>query len=251
MAAITSRRSFLAALAALPAIAAARAQSYSGGLPIRAVAFDALVLFDLSHVGRLAEELFPGTGANLFREWRKRQFEYAWLRTITRNYVDFWQITKDSLIAAGQETVGGLQPEHRKMLLDAYLDLRPWPDVSESLSALNESGLRLAILSNFTEWMLRRSELSSFFEHVLSTELSRTYKPDAAAYQLAVDAFGVSRPAILFAAFASWDAAGAKAFGFPTIWVNRSHAQWDPLGEPADHSTDNLAGLIAFVREPG
>src|SRR5215468_10019835 len=100
MAALVSRRSFLAALAALPAIgAAARAQSYPDAQPIRAVAFDAFVLFDVSHVGRLAEELFPETGANLFREWRRRQFEYVWLRTITRNYVDFWQITKDSLMA--------------------------------------------------------------------------------------------------------------------------------------------------------
>ena len=248
MAATMSRRSFLAAAAALPAVGV-RGQLYSGTQPIRAIAFDALVLFNLSHVARLAEELLPGTGANLIREWRRRQFEYTWLRTITGSYVDFWQITNDSLIVAGEETKGGLQPKYRKMLLDAYLDLRPWPDVIDSLSALNKSGLRLAILSNFTGWMLRMTELSPLFECILSTELSRTYKPDAAAYQLAIDAFGLSRPSILFVASAAWDAAGAKTFGFPTIWLNRSRASWDRLGEPAGQSTDNLAGVVASIRD--
>ena len=245
-----NRRNFLAvAAAALPTVAAARGRPDVGRPPIRAIAFDALVLFDLSHVGRLAEELFPGAGQNLFREWRRRQFEYAWLRTITRTYADFWQITKESLIVAAEEAKLGFETSHRKMLLDAYLDLRPWPDVVESISALSKAGLRLAILSNFTEWMLRQSDLASLFEDVLSTELARTYKPDAAAYRLAVDALGLDRRAILFAAFASWDAAGAKTFGFPTVWVDRSRAPWDPLGESPDFSTDNLAGLIDYVRE--
>jgi len=243
---ILNRRNFLAA--ALSTTTGARGTFNAGAQPISAIAFDALVLFDVSHVGRLAEELLPGTGENLFREWRRRQFEYTWLRTITRSYEDFWQITNDSLTVAAEEIKVGLQPTHRRMLLDAYLDLRPWPDVVESISTLKKAGLRLAILSNFTEWMLRRAELVSLFEPVLSTERARTYKPDAAAYRLAVDALGLSRPSILFAAFASWDAAGARTFGFPTVWVNRSRAPWDQLGEAPDYSTDSLAGLIAYVR---
>ena len=113
---------------------------------------------------------------------------------------------------------------------------------------LRDSGLRLVILSNFTERMLRRSEVTSLFERVLSTELARTYKPQPAAYQLAVDALSLSGPEILFAAFASWDAAGAKAFGLPTVWVNRSGGAWDPLGEAPDHFTESLAGLMTYVR---
>jgi 2-haloacid dehalogenase len=37
---------------------------------------------------------------------------------------------------------------------------------------------------------------------------------------MAVDAQKLRRDEIVFGAFAGWDAAGAKAFGYPTFWVN-------------------------------
>ena len=50
----------------------------------------------------------------------------------------------------------------------------------------------------------------------LGTDEARTFKPDPRAYQLGVDALKVKREEILFVAFAGWDAAGAKLFGYPT-----------------------------------
>ena len=55
------------------------------------------------------------------------------------------------------------------------------------------------------------------FEQVLSSDRAKTYKPDPRAYQLGVDALQVKREEILFVAFAGWDAAGAKLFGYPTF----------------------------------
>src|SRR5215831_12360815 len=99
----------------------------------------------------------------------------------------------------------------------AYLDLKAWPDVSSALSALQGSGMRLAFLSNMTTKMLdagiKNAGLDGVFEHVLSTDQIRAYKPDARTYQMAIDAFKLPCEAILFAAFAVWDAAGAKWFG--------------------------------------
>lgn len=127
MAANISRRNFLAAGVGLPAVAADPGLCNPRRQPFRAVAFDALVLFDLRHVGRLAEQLFPGTGTELFREWRTRQFEYAWLRTITGHYVDFWQITSDALITAAEAMKLRLPASDLNSLLSAYLDLRHGP----------------------------------------------------------------------------------------------------------------------------
>jgi len=45
--------------------------------------------FDPRPVFALAEELFPGEGAELSNAWRTRQFEYAWLRTLTAVFA--WQ----------------------------------------------------------------------------------------------------------------------------------------------------------------
>ncbi len=62
---------------------------------------------------------------------------------------------------------------------------------------------------------IRSAGLDGMFERVLSTDEARTFKPDPRAYQLGVDALKVKREEILFVAFAGWDAAGAKLFGYP------------------------------------
>jgi 2-haloacid dehalogenase len=52
---------------------------------------------------------------------------------------------------------------------------------------------------------------------------------------------------ILFAAFGGWDAAGAKAFGYPTVWVNRSNQPAEELGVRPDHVSSDLSGLVELV----
>jgi 2-haloacid dehalogenase len=47
---------------------------------------------------------------------------------------------------------------------------------------------------------------------------------------MAVDAQKLRRDEIVFGAFAGWDAAGAKAFGYPTFWVNRMKQPVKELG---------------------
>jgi 2-haloacid dehalogenase len=49
---------------------------------IKAIAFDAFPIFDPRPVFALAEQLFPGKGADLSNAWRTRQFEYQWLRAL-------------------------------------------------------------------------------------------------------------------------------------------------------------------------
>jgi 2-haloacid dehalogenase len=111
--------------------------------------------------------------------------------------------------------------------------------------------VRVGILSNFSPTMLtaanRGSKLETSFEQVLSTDRARTYKPDPRAYQLGVDAFHLPRERIAFAAFAGWDAAGARRFGYHTFWVNRAKAPAEELGASPDASGTSLAELVAFI----
>ena len=57
--------------------------------PVRAILFDAFPVFDPRPVAALAEAEFPGHRADLAALWRRRQFEYNWLRAIARDSVDF------------------------------------------------------------------------------------------------------------------------------------------------------------------
>jgi 2-haloacid dehalogenase len=219
---------------------------------IKAVAFDAFPIFDPRPVFALAENLFPGRGAEISSAWRTRQFEYTWLRALSRRYADFWQVTEDALNFAAKTLKLDLSAEKRQRLMAAYLELGTWPDVVPALKALKEAGIRLAFLSNFTPKMLgaaiQHSGLNDLFEFVLSTDAVQTYKPDPRAYQLGVDAFHLKREEILFAAFAGWDAAGAKSFGYPTFWVNRTKAPAEELGVSPDGMGETLTDLVNCIK---
>jgi 2-haloacid dehalogenase len=221
---------------------------------IKVIAFDAFPVFDPRPIFKLAGQLFPGQGADLSNAWRTRQFEYTWLRSLSRNYADFWQVTEDALVFSSKMLKLDLDVQKRTQLMQAYLELKPWPEAAGALAALKKSGFRLAFLSNFTPKMLhaaiQNSNLSGVFEHVISTDEAKIYKPAPAAYQLALDTFRVSREEILFVPFAGWDAAGAKWFGFETFWVNRLDLPVEELGVVPDAAGTSLNDLVNYLK-PG
>lgn len=249
------RRKFLQQLAAATLMTSALSLALPAGAAspkVKAIAFDAFPIFDPRPIAGVAETLFPGNGAQLGNAWRTRQFQYQWLRVLSGHYADFWQTTEDALVFAARSLRLELTPDKREQLMRAYLLLDAWPDVLPTLRALRQSGLRLALLSNWTASMLdtgiRNAGLEGIFEHVLSTDRIASHKPDPRAYQMGLDAFGLEREEVLFAAFAGWDVAGAKWFGYPTFWVNRLDFPAEELGVAADAAGRDLADLLTFIR---
>lgn len=244
-----NRRKFLAA--AVASAAASAIPAWSATRSIKAVAFDGLALFDPRPIFALAEQFFPGKGASLVATWRGRQFDYTWLRTIIGSYVDFLQVTDEALAFAAQAEKISITTEQRQRLLAGFMNMQAWPDVVPILKSLKKRGLGLAPLTDFTVPMLeagiRNSDLGGVFDHLLSTDLVKAYKPDPRSYQMGVDAFGLHREEIAFVAFGGWDAAGAKTFGYPTIWVNRLGVPTEHLGVGPDTIASNFEALPGFV----
>jgi 2-haloacid dehalogenase len=218
---------------------------------IKAIAFDAFPIFDPRPVFALAERLFPGKGSEFSNEWRSRQFEYTWLRVAAQRYADFWQVTREALEFAAAKLNLDAGRQQLDQLMNAYLELKPWPDVEPALMSLKNSGFRLAFLSNFTPYMLDANiagaGLAGLFDHVLSTDLAKTYKPDPRAYQLGTHALKLKPQEVLFVAFAGWDAAGAKLFGYPVFWVNRQRLPAERLGVNPDCTGNSLTQLVRFL----
>ena len=245
------RRQFLklaAGGAAARYVPQSRAASMPARGPIRAIAFDGFPIFDPRPVFALGERLFPGRGTELANAWRMRQFEYQWLRALAGRYADFRQATEEALVFAAKQLRLDLTAARREALMAGYSKLSAWPEVPQALRALHGAGLRLALLSNMTAEMLTagiaNAGLDGLFEHVITTDDIRSYKPDPRAYTQGTDAFGLDRSEILFAAFAGWDAFGAKSFGYPTFWVNRLGVPEEALGYPADASGPDLFALL-------
>jgi 2-haloacid dehalogenase len=255
---ILSRRKFmvLAGAAAVTDFVVSTPSALPVTIPkIKAIAFDGLTIFDPRPVYALAEGLFPEKGGELSNVWRTRQFEYTWLRTLTGHYTDFWHVTEDALVYAAKLVKVELTVEKRNQLMKAFLNISAWPDALPTLKWLKSAGIKLALLSNFTPAMLdaavRSSGLQGIFEPHLSTDKVKAYKPDPRAYQMGIDAFGVKREEIGFAAFGGWDAAGAKAFGYPTFWVNRMNLPLEELAFAPDAIGATLRDLVSFVGRVG
>jgi 2-haloacid dehalogenase len=249
-----TRRHLVAGLAAAGALsgatvsAPARARSHGR---FRAIVFDGFPIIDPRPVALLAERLFPGNGAELSNGWRARQFEYCWLRTLANRYADFRQVTQEALVFAAKSLRLELSTSARDQLVHAYLELSAWPDVLPALQSLKAAGVRMTFLSNLTAEMLdaaiQNSKLNDFFEAPLTTDRVRAFKPDPRAYEMALTAFDCPREEIAFVASAGWDVAGAKWFGYPTFWVNRTQLPGEELGIGADAQGPGMADLVPFV----
>jgi 2-haloacid dehalogenase len=217
----------------------------------KAVALDAFAILDPRPIAGRAEEVFPRKGTLLVDLWRTRQFEYTWLRTISRSYVDFLQVTDEALVYAAQALALDLSTGKRQRLLQCFWEFKPWPDSLAALQRLKTAGMRLTFLSNFTGKMLssavKNGGLQGLFEPHLSTDLVRAFKPDPRSYRMAEEKMRLRRDEIVFAAFAGWDAAGAKAFGFPTFWVNRMQQPVEELGFKPDATGRDLNDLVRFA----
>jgi 2-haloacid dehalogenase len=246
-----NRRTLLA-LAATGPFVSSGSRAAAGGRAIKAIALDAFTVFDPRPIAARAEELFPGRGTEFSAIWRARQFEYTWLRTLTGSYADFWSVTEDALAYAAKAMKLELGEKRRERLMRGFSELRAWPDARAALTGLRDAGVRLVFLSNFTEKMLHTavtgSGMQSLFEPHLSVDRVRAFKPDARTYRMALDSLKLGPEEIVFAAFAGWDAAGARAFGLPTFWVNRMNAPLEELGSEPDGIGTNLYDLARFVQ---
>ena len=245
----------------MSAITTHASSSGSSGLP-QAVIFDAYgTLFDVHSVIAAAEQLFPGNGSALSQLWRQKQIEYTQLRTLADpsggRYVPFWNITIDALrhAAARLGLTHALTSAAEKRLMDEYACLSAFPDALPALDALREHfGLPLAILSNGNPPMLdiavKSAGMTGLFDHVLSVDAVRAYKPDARAYELGTHAFGIARAAareIVFVSSNGWDVAGAAWFGYTTFWLNRAALPVENLGVIPHREGRHMSELVAFI----
>ena len=82
--------------------------------------------------------------------------------------------------------------------MEAFLHLEPYPDVLHALKVLKSRELKLAFLSNRTERMLtsniQHARLDGYFDHIISIDQAKSFKPAPSSYQLGIDVLGYQLP---------------------------------------------------------
>lgn len=208
--------------------------------------FDAYgTLFDVhSAVARHAGDL--GAQAESLSElWRTKQLEYSWVHGLMGRYVSFWDLTERALdFALAQHPE--IDQAFRETLLDAYRDLDAYDEVPGVLDRFRERGIETALFSNGNAAMLERAVasagLGARLDAVLSVDPVRTFKTAPAAYRMVLDHLGTARDDVLFFSSNRWDIAGATAFSFDAVWVNRK-------GQPDEYPDQPPRAVVKSLDE--
>ena len=191
----------------------------------KAVVFDAYgTLFDVhSAVGRHMAQVGPDA-ARFSEIWRTKQLEYSWVLSLAGRYEPFWTLTERALDYA-LARFPSIDRSLRPQLLEAYRTLDAYPEVQATLRAVRARGLRTGILSNGDPGMLNAAVdsagLAGDLDAVLSVDAARVFKTSPHTYALVLQAFSVNADEVVFVSSNRWDIAGAAAFGFTPVWVNR------------------------------
>jgi 2-haloacid dehalogenase len=218
---------------------------------IHACVFDAYgTLFDYGSAAARCADLLGDNFAKLNALWREKQLQYTWLRASQNRHADFWQVTGDALDFT-MDSLGITNAGLRAKLMNLYLTLEPFPEVSDMLARLKKARFATAILSNGSPDMLRAvveaAKLGPLLDAVLSVEDVGVFKPHPYVYGLAVNRLDISAAHIAFVSANGWDAHAASAFGMRAIWCNRYGQKRERLPGAPDRVVASLADLPALV----
>jgi 2-haloacid dehalogenase len=190
-----------------------------------------------------------GPDADRFSElWRLKQIEYTWTHTLAGRYVEFWTLTQRALDYCF-ERFPSVDRKLRDDLLDAYLKLDAFPDALKVLRELKARGERTAILTNGSPAMVgaavEAAGLKAELDAVLSVDTVKMFKPRPEVYALVTAQFHCNSADVLFVSSNRWDAFGATAFGFRTVWINRAKAPDEYPDFPPAAVVSDLTGLLS------
>lgn len=222
-------------------------------MPVTTCVFDAYgTLFDVAAAARRVatepgREAFAAQWPKIAEHWRLKQLQYSWLRAITGDYKQFWEVTEDgldwALEAVGLHGDAGL----RDRLLQLYWELEAYPEVPAMLRTLKNAGLKTAILSNGSPAMLgaaiHSAGIGEMLDASLSVEAVRVFKPADVVYDMVGNHFGCRKDEVLFVSSNGWDAGAAAGYGFRTAWVNRAGEPVDRLPATPDHVLSDLTSI--------
>lgn len=200
---------------------------------------------------QLEHYLDPYVGDNaagFAQKWRATQLEYAFRRSMMREYANFDVCTEDALEHTRRAFDVRLGKQDMSELLQRYRELEPYPDVLEGLRALRNQGHTVVAFSNGTPDSLRsllsHSGILRHLDNIVSVDDVRTYKPDPAVYRHLVSRVGRPLSKTWLVSSNYWDVVGAKAAGLQAAWVQRSPANVpDPWGMEPDLVISNLSEL--------
>jgi 2-haloacid dehalogenase len=224
---------------------------------IKAFAFDVFgTLVDAASISKV----FPEIGVKLndpklFAElWHSKQIEYSLIMNATGSrFEPFSQLSFKALRFTAKIYHLQLNVEQASKVNEAKLSLDPFPDSKRALEELKskDKDTIIAVLSNGEttkiDKLLFNAGLRQYFDHIISAEDVKKYKPYPEPYSLASRRLGISISDICLVSSNLWDIAGGHAAGMQTCWINRG--EQIKASEELDVKPDYIFDTIQKIKE--
>lgn len=217
----------------------------------RTIVFDVNeTLLDLAPIERLFVEWF--CDGRIMREWFAQLVLYSQSLTLADRYADFGEIAVAVLDMVARLHQQTLPRGAASALKSAIGRLPAHEDVAPALSRMRDAGLRLVTLTNSgaeaQRSQLDHAGIAHLFDAQFSVERIRAFKPALSTYASVATALDVAPSELMLVACHSWDIIGARAAGFETGFVARTHnAQLDLAGTQATYAALSLRDLASRI----
>lgn len=183
-------------------------------------------------------------------------FWEAWeeenIRAYSGPYRSYRTICRDSLRQTFDRFGLRGDPDLIGHYFDAFRDFSLYPDVTATLTALRERGIRLAVVSNIDDDLLASTPLPDVFDLVCTAQGARGYKPDGTLFRHLIAQAGVPKESILHSGQSQFtDMVGAKPLGLAVVWINRRTVALHPSVPKPDLILPDIASLLPLVQAGG
>jgi 2-haloacid dehalogenase len=140
----------------------------------------------------------------------------------------------------------------RDLLAWSLPSWKPFPDTVGVLRAL-KGRYRLAVVSNIDDDLFAATarHLGVDFDHVVTAEQVRSYKPRPPIFQEAIRRLSVAPGVIAHVAEGASEISPARRLGCATVWVRRHGRSARLLTEAPDLEVPDLRFLLAWMRING
>jgi 2-haloacid dehalogenase len=151
-----------------------------------------------------------------------------------------------------QSVAKGLQVRSDPALELAFVDSVPaWPVFEETNPCLSRLArrYRLAIISNIDDHLILQTikQFDVPFDVIVTSEQAKSYKPDRAIFDRAINLIGKPANSIIHIAEGRCEAAPARALGIRSIWVKRSLRSDDGSNAQPDAVVSNLTQILEAI----
>jgi 2-haloacid dehalogenase len=182
-------------------------------------------------------------GEAFFHEFHDLRF-----KGILDPYRPYSEVLRLSLEKAMRRFNLEYKDEYGTAIVEAVPTFEPYPDVPPALERIRRS-CRIAIISNAEDRLIAGNveKIGVPFDHVITAEQARAYKPSLATFRYALRVLGCQPGDILHvAAGFEYDIVPAHTLGWARVWINRDGEPGDTAYGPYEELPD-LSGLPDLI----